>query len=116
MKRKSFMEPAFQELEKEIIADIEESIKQAFMARIRLFNQFDNLKMYGHWTPFERIGEIINEFEHWLEYTDNSLTRDMYQDLIDNVIYYFERQRPMNTIIGDFVKLFYGNSHHAKAQ
>lgn len=95
--KRDFLDPVYlnkpEELAELIRIEIEKDIQDGYTARFYLYNKFDELKLMGHETPFERIGEILNEFEHMLEYTDSYVGRFFYQDLIDNVIYYCERTR-----------------------
>lgn len=81
------------EMEAHLLAEISNDLILGYTARAILRERFDALKLMGHETPFERIGEILNEFEHVLEYTDTNVGRLFYQDLIDNVIWYCERDR-----------------------
>jgi hypothetical protein len=82
-----------EQMEAHIRAELEKDLENGYTARFYLFDKFNELKMMGHETPFERIGEILNEFEHALEYTESHVGRFFYQDLIDNVIWYCERDR-----------------------
>lgn len=95
-KRPDFIAPSIEQLEAHIKAELQRTLEIGYTARWHLYGKFWVLQFNGHKTPFERIGEIIFEFEHWLQYTfpDDEVGRYFYEDLIQTALETHTRNKP----------------------
>lgn len=92
MKRRSyykefdFTAPNLNELENYIKQELRETIRIGYEVRYQLSNRF-LLMNFWHGYSLKMIGEILFEFEHWVDYTyGEEVGRYFYQDLIDHAI------------------------------
>jgi len=101
----SFFEKSQKDIEQFVYDELKATMYNGYMARFTLYQKMDCLKMMGHETPFERIGEIINEFEHWINYTmEDNPGRYFYQDIIDDVLEYYKKNKSCVGVISfDFM-------------
>lgn len=88
---KSFSENSFEITTEFITAELNRYLRIGYRARYQLKSKFEYLLLFGHDRPLDRIGEIIQEFDHWLQYTfpDDTVGFYFYEDLISTAIKYW---------------------------
>lgn len=80
-----------EELRAKLEGEIRLSIAYSYELYEHLRLSFLHLRFTGHETPFERIGEILNEFETMIDYLvpeQYKPNRSIYQGLIDAQLEY----------------------------
>lgn len=84
-----------EDLENHILEALRTDLEIGYTVRFKLADKFTYLKLMGHNQPFERIGDILNEMNHWIEYTypGHEVGLFFYDDLIENVLWYCNRDR-----------------------
>jgi hypothetical protein len=90
-----FLLDSFEDMKAHIENEIRETIAYHYEACLILHDRIWTLKFMGHERPFERLGEIIFEFEIMLEYMipeEYRPARSIYQDIIDEAMAYLKKQ------------------------
>jgi len=91
-----FLLSSFEEMKAHIENELRETIAYHYEARLILQDRIFTFEFMGHSTPYERLGEIIFEFEHLIEYMipeQYRPDRSVYQDIIDRAIENLNRSR-----------------------